>query len=143
MMLFEFNGHDLDHPPQEIVEFVQRLISQYTQDGRFAGDNERRSEQRFPIALPVMVRPIGDDLQSAGEPFMAVTKDISTRGIGLLHYEPISSKFLAIRLTDRDGLKLTGAIEVLRCRPVGQFFEVGGKFVTKLYDGLERMLKDH
>jgi hypothetical protein len=85
MMLFEFNGPDLDHPPQEIVEFVQRLIAQYT----------------------------------------------------------ISSKFLAIRLTDRDGLKLTGAIEVLRCRPVGQFFEVGGKFVTKLYDGLERLLKDH
>lgn len=139
MVLFQFNACDLDHPPQEIVEFVERLIGQYKQDDRFCGANERRSEQRHPIAVPIIARPVGEDLQSAGEPFVAVTKDISTRGVALLHHEPIDSKYMAVRLTDRDGRKLTGAIEVLRCRQVGQFFEVGGKFVTKLYDRLERI----
>lgn len=141
MILFEFSAQRLEHPPQEIREFMRRLIVQHGQADELCGGKERRSEKRFRITVPVLAKPIGEDLQSAGEPFVAVTKDISTRGLAFLHYEAIESKFLVVRLTDLGGRHLTGAIEVLRCRPLDRFFEVGGKFVTKLYNGFDRIAR--
>lgn len=141
MLLFEFNARDLDRPLAEITEFVERFISQHQQDARRVGENERRGEERLRIAVPVITKPIEEDFQTSGETFVAVTKDISTRGIALFHHEEITSKYLAVRLTDRDGKRLTAVLEVLRCSPVGSFYETGGKFVTKLYDGLDRIVK--
>lgn len=138
MLLFDFSVHNLDRPPGEIVAFVRRIIGQYGDEGRFVGENERRGEKRFRIALPVIARPLDEELATAGEAFIAVTKDLSPNGIALYHHDAIASRFMAVRLADRNGCKVTGVVEILRCRPVDHFYEIAGKFVTKIYDALAR-----
>jgi len=59
---------------------------------------------------------------------VAVTRDLSATGLGLLHTKPVKAKYLrvTIPMADKDK-QLT--IGVLRCEPIGRFWDVGGRFV--------------
>lgn len=131
MPTFEFAAQDLEHPVEEIVGFVDHLIAQTLGGDRFLAGHDRRCEKRYRLALSVVARPINEDLEPTGKAFMAVTKDISAHGISLFHREPVESKLLALRLTDQEGQGMTGVMEVLRCRPVDEVFEIAGKFVAR------------
>jgi hypothetical protein len=133
MQVVEFPASKLVHPAEEIADFVYRLAERLTQ---YRGV-ERRSEHRYRVAIPLLAMPLDDELKSAGREFAAVTRDISSRGIAMLHLRPVESPFLAVELTDPDGHKLEAAIEVLRCRKVDHFYEIAGKFVTKMYGSPE------
>ncbi len=129
MLVFQCQGDELVHPPEAIAEFVQRLVSRLT---HYRG-KERRAIRRHRLAIPVLAAPLDDDLQPAGDSFAAVTRDISARGLALYHSRPLESPYLAVELADHDGQKLEAALEVLRCEPVDSFYEIAGKFVTKVY----------
>lgn len=129
MKVFEFQASKLIHPPEEIAEFVLRLVSRLT---HYEGV-ERRSQGRHRIAIPLLAMPLDDQLFPVGEGFAAVTRDISSCGIALFHQRWVNSPFLAVELVDPDGQKLEAAVEVLRCQRVNEFYEIAGKFVTKIY----------
>ncbi len=129
MLVFQCPSSDLVHPPEEIAEFVQRLVSRLV---HYRG-KERRTARRHRVAIPVLAVPLDDDLQPAGDSFAAVTRDISSRGLALYHNRAVESPYLAVELADHEGQKLEAAVEVLRCEPVDSFYEIGGKFVTKVY----------
>ncbi len=129
MLIYQCQAQDLVHPPAEIAEFVQRLVSRLV---HYRG-KERRAIRRHRLAIPVLAVPLDDDLQPAGDSFAAVTRDISTRGLAIYHNRPLECHYLAVELTDHEGRKLEAAVEVLRCEPVESFFEIAGKFVTKVY----------
>ena len=78
--------------------------------------------------------PLGDDLQPAGEPFMAMTKDISHASITIIHTEAVTAPMMAVKMTDLGGSVLHSAVEVLRCSPVDRYFEIVGRYVTKIYE---------
>ncbi len=116
-------------PPAELVSFVERQV----RNARTYAGVERRSDKRYMMAIPVLVQPVDEQSNAVGVPFAAVTRDISPRGIGLAHTEPIVHGLLALRMT-LAGEEVNLVAEVQWCRALGPFYYVGAKFVSKLED---------
>ena len=111
---------------QELIAlFVEDLAREYFADGP-----DRRSEPRYRMTLPVQVQPLDDQMQPVGDVFRAVTRDISAHGIGLVCQDPTAARHLMLQLQTPMHDHITVAIEVLRCQPVGFYYDIGGRFVT-------------
>lgn len=126
--LFAFGPQSLARPPQAIAAFVERLI----RHSKYYDGPDSRSEPRYAVRMPVAAVPVDDDLQKIGEPFVAVSRDLSGRGIAIYHTRRISQRYLALELSTPSEEKLHVLLQVLRCRPVGLFYEIAGKFVSKI-----------
>ena len=116
-----------DSPPTELVQFVESVAK---------GSAEHRIEQRqFPrykLTCEVWVQPVNNRFEPLGDAFVAVSRDISAAGIGFVHSKAIRDKYLWLRLVAPGGKRMNVIVEVVRCRPLGVFYEVGSKFVAKL-----------
>jgi hypothetical protein len=77
------------------------------------------------VAVPI------DDQEKPGEAFAAITRDISSKGISIYHTRPVHERYLAIQWNVEEGEQLRVLVNVVRCRPVGRFYEIGGMFITK------------
>ena len=113
------------HPPKAITAFVDQLTS------GIIPRRERGKEPRFTIAVIVEAQPVDDDFKPSGEAFKAVTRDISSKGVGITHNRSVRAKFLALQLTSPTGERLQTAVEIVRCQQVGSIYDIGGKFVTE------------
>jgi hypothetical protein len=133
-MRFNFETRTLIHPPAEVAGFVDGLIRQMIEKGQYLNAPDRRAETRHTVAIQVSAMPLGSDLQPIGDPFIATTKDISNASLTLIHFEALTAPLLAIQLKDLGGSVLNSAVEVIRCQPVGPYFEIVGRYVTKIYD---------
>lgn len=131
MSLFTLKAGETLDPPEEILAFVEQILNSQYEEPTPA--NERRTERRFRVTLPVSAVPIDASLRPIGETFTAVSRNISTRGIALLYTRHVEAQFLALRIKLKDQDPVQAAMEVLRCRRVGPFFEIAGKFVAKIY----------
>ncbi|WP_146520207.1 hypothetical protein [Stieleria varia] len=47
---------------------------------------------------PIMLQPLADDLQPAGEPIQALSRDVTISGIGWISTVPVSDQYLSIDL---------------------------------------------
>ncbi len=112
-------------PAPHILELIQTIARQ---SARYS----RRAEKRYTVTLPVVAVPLDDAGQPAGEPFEAVTRDVSNRGIALIHTAPVQASYLGLDLMDHQGHKLNAILQVLRCRRVGAYYEIAGQFVAKI-----------
>jgi len=117
----------INAPPAQLVEFVERLVRETV----LARVEERR-EPRHKIAIEVLAQPLDPDFQPTSEPFKAMSRDISAGGLGLVHTRSISDKHLLVKLEVPSGSRMTLVMEVLRCRPMGLFYDIGGRFVARL-----------
>ena len=135
-MLFTFTSKKLVHPPSDLKKFVDDLIKRLTDEGLYYQGPDRRREPRHAIAIEVNVIPLDAELQAAGCDFVATTRDISSGGISLIHTESTDCPFLAVEIAIPGERPFQAAVEVLRCSPVGPYFEIAGKFVTKFYKPL-------
>src|SRR5690242_6314169 len=88
----EFDRKSVSPPADEMVRFVESLIANAKP---YAGA-EQRSERRRSVMLEVLAIPVDQKLGRCGEPFMALTRDISGSGICLYHTARPGSDFLAI-----------------------------------------------
>lgn len=118
MTTYVANGEDIEL-------LVQRLAMESGAD--------RRDECRFTGSLTIELQTLHDStLEPAGPVMRAIARDISRSGIAIMHAEPVSSKFLAVRILapgDDDATHLI--LEVSRCRPVGDFFDIAGTFLSR------------
>ncbi len=114
-------------PPGELVSFVERQI----RNARPYTGAERRSDERYLMAIPVFVQPVDEQANAVGVPFTAVTRDISPRAIGLVHTEPIDHELLALQMSLADE-EVNLVADVDWCRALGPFYYVGAKFISKL-----------
>lgn len=105
-----------------IATLVRGLIDEAQKD--FVVD--RRRERRVPLSIPLTVTPVGNAIRRSGE-FIAVTRDISTRGVSFFHTDPADDHYLCIRSGES---QIKVVIEVLRCRKVGPLWEIAGKFLA-------------
>src|SRR5207253_10156176 len=117
-----------------IADFVEELIAGLIERGRYFVDPDRRAETRHAIAIQVSVMPLGNDVQPVSEPFIATTKDISHASITIVHFERVTAPMLAIKSTDLSGSVLHSAVDVIRCQSVGPYFEIVGRYITKIYE---------
>jgi hypothetical protein len=83
------------------------------------------------MVVPVLAQPVDEEFNAIGDPFAIVTRDISSKGVGVVHLRPIAHRFLALqmRLGDED---VNLVAEISWCRPLGPFYYAGGSFVSKL-----------
>jgi hypothetical protein len=128
-----FDGLDrnrLVHPPDTIASFVRLIVARRHYKGE-----EKRIRARHSLALPIIVQPMETDLRAAGSAFRALTRDLSTEGIGFVHTTPIKSPFVAVEIEmpgDADHPKMQVLVEILRCQTIHErLFHIGGKFVLR------------
>lgn len=126
--VFEFEPEQLLRPPAAIAMFVRRIV----RGAEFYVGPEQRTEPRYAVNLPVAAVPLDESLKKTGEVFIGFTRDISSGGIAMYHTRRISEKYLAVEIKATSGDKLRVLVEVLRCFPVGLFYEIAGKFVSRL-----------
>jgi hypothetical protein len=94
-------------------------------------DYEARAYPRTKLTSEIVVRPTNGLGSVFGTPFNAVTVDISPSGIGFLHTAAVPDKYLAI-LLGTNGRRKFVLVEVVRCRAVGNFYEIGAQFIRPL-----------
>ena len=112
-------------------------LRRLTEEGLYYQGPDHRRESRHAVAIDVNAIPLDADLQAAGSDFVATTRDISSGGISLIHPERIGCPFLAVEIAVPGERPFQAAVEALRCPPVGPYFEIAGKFVTKFYKEME------
>ena len=118
------NSNQIVCSTDEISQFIDSI------DGKvqsFEGV-ERRSWRRYVVAIPTLVFRLDDQDKTCGAPMRAVTRDISVGGISIIHSEPIQDERLKLRLFSPSGKTIQAFVDVRRCQPMGNYFEIAGEF---------------
>lgn len=108
------------------ADFIKRLVASAKQ---YQGAN-RRAEPRHTLGVAVRVAAVDEAHKIIGTDFVAVTRDVSARGVSLYHTQPVTDKLLALEFELPGGEKRQLLLDVLRCRPVGPLFEIAGQFIA-------------
>jgi hypothetical protein len=106
----------------EFVSAVER------NEGR---DDERRTEKRKPVVVDVIAVPLDENRQPCGEPFLALTRNISRGGIAILHSERVTAPYLLLRIETGRHKAIQTVVQVVRTRSFYQFTEISGRFELK------------
>ncbi len=131
MALVKFDPTMLLHTRDELVQFVQRVI----QGAPMYAGPERRMDPRWLVVMPLPAVRLDGRLQPCGEPFVAISRDVSTTGMGLFHSQGVPLKsLLAVELRTPEGEVMQAVLEVLHCRPDSGEFAIGGAFLAKVYE---------
>jgi hypothetical protein len=121
-----FDRTRLVQPPQAIAA----LLEQMKAEGQGLGD--RRQAARRWMVTHVAAVAVNANYDPVGEPFMAVTRNISTRGLALIHTRTVESGMLVVELLAHAVPAIQLIMRVARCRALGRFYEIAGPFVVRL-----------
>jgi len=114
-------------PSSLLVAFAKRQV----RNAKLYAGPERRSEPRDLVVMPVVVQPVDEQLCPLGEPLAMVTRDLSPKGVGLIHEQRLPHDRIAIRLlVQADEVILVGAVRWRK--PLGPFYLCGCEIVDKL-----------
>jgi len=58
----------------------------------------RRNNPRTTRSISVSIQPLDDDFQPKGQMFWVVSRDVSTKGMGLICHEPIQCEHVRVGL---------------------------------------------
>ena len=127
----ELKEHVLSLVPRKKIDWLIERLSQLLPACSIAyTDHEKRSEKRFVVATEVAITPLDQNFQPMEAPFMAVTRDLTNHGIGLLLPRAVDAPFLAVEFTSGIVGDVQLVSKVLRCKRQGNYYDVGGTFVT-------------
>ena len=118
------------HPPEAVVKFIKRLLSEY----RDYDGPERRTETRSCVAIPVTIQFLDDEYQPLNKPIATITHNLSGGGIGLLHDEPMPCNFIQVHLTLKSGETMNLIASIRHCTQKGDHYQIGARFVVKWDD---------
>jgi hypothetical protein len=113
----------LPSPSEALIEYVRQRAATK------AGWRETRRSKRYAAMLEVVVVPLNEHYGPSGLPFLAVTRDVSTDGLCLLHTLPTPTSALFIEIERPNETALDVVLNVRRNRRVGPFFEIAGDFI--------------
>jgi hypothetical protein len=121
-----FRSRNTSVPRREL----NRLLTYFSES--FPLVAEKRTQKRYPMALPVIAVPLGNDFRVMGAAKQLTTINVSSGGASLLDIEPCKSMFLALDFS-LVGLSSAKAVfEVLRVRPTFSAYEVSGRLVARI-----------
>jgi hypothetical protein len=127
LTMIAFDQARLAEPPLDLQTFAERLSELEEHD-----PTGKRESQRFQMTTLVPAVLIDEQLEPLGEPFMVMTRNISTSGIALVHTAPINHGRVAIELTGASGERIQLALQILRCRELDKFYEMGCRYLRRL-----------
>ncbi len=125
--MINFLAADLDQPTPKMVQFVNALV-----EADAGSDSDQRSRQRFHMASAVPALCLNEDDIPVGEAFLIMTRNISTNGISLVHTDPIETRKLAIQLVGASDETIQLILEVVRCRPIDEYYDIGGRLLGRV-----------
>ncbi len=109
-----------------------RLIQELT-----TGDqphDSRRRHRREPKSISLRIQPLDLDYRPDGEPFWAVSRDISHKGLGFVNPEPVVHEFVRIGLFEQE---IAVIAKVCHSTSIGvkyPLFLVGVQFLDMYFD---------
>jgi hypothetical protein len=121
-----FSMHDVLTSPEEISNFVTDL----TADVRNSHSPERRTEPLYAVMVPVFATPFDASGHRIGEPFRAVTRDVSAIGGAILHTAHVPAQYLLLEFNLPGGREFRVVLEILRVRAIGPLWELIGRFAA-------------
>jgi hypothetical protein len=124
-------GQDADRKTESVHEAVGAVLAA-THPGKV---DERRLDDRETMSFTMCVLPLDSDFQPDGTPFVAVARDISTGGMSFSHTGPLSSPYLAVRMTLVGVQHICLVVDRRHTSRVGPMFITGGAFVCRLEEG--------
>ncbi len=97
---------------------------------------EKRQTKRFPYPFLVELTPVGDDdTTPVGAPMTVVGKDLSERGIGFFHQQPLPYRRVQATVEDMTGQRIEVLVDLAWCRFKKQgWYESGGRFLHVAVD---------
>ena len=123
----KFGRRDLLQVPETIADFIAKWFCEKAYQGP-----EKRGIRRYPVTTPVVAMPIDASFEPVGDPFMAMSRNVSGTGMAVISTRAVTTEFLAVELSTGQGERMQLVMHVLRCRPTGRFYEIGGVFLTKV-----------
>jgi CheY-like chemotaxis protein len=121
-------AHDtLSEPPQAMLNFLERNFEEPGAGG------DRRKTDRVSLLATVVAVPVTKQFEPCGEAFKAAARDVSQGGMSMLHTRAISSEYVALRwqsLASKNSF-IKVVMQLIRCRPMGPFYELAGQFVMR------------
>jgi len=118
----EFSMVEPDHsrliaPPEALLKFV-RGLPECSEAGA-----EHRKSARIPTNLEVVCVPLNGDEEPCGDPFVAVSRNISAGGLALVHARRILTKLLSVWLHPGEAQTLHFVVKIIHCRGLGPYVE--------------------
>jgi len=111
-----------DPPFEDVNELIRELTAAQK-------DSSRRGTDRQPHSLSLMVQPLDLDFQPVGDPFRALSRDISDSGVGFLNLEAVPYEFVRVSLVDFNASMVA---RVRHCSSLGKdhpLYLVGLEFI--------------
>jgi hypothetical protein len=92
---------------------------------------ERRSVQRFPLARLIRLTPVGPDgVTPLSGSLVVVGKDVSERGLGFFHLEPLPHRRMIASLETHNGDWIGFLLDISWCRFTHHgWYDSGGRFL--------------
>jgi hypothetical protein len=134
MAILPFSRADNGQTKQHLADALDRMIARLVDQGLYYRGPDRRTDERHSVSLSAKVVPLDEHLNPIGPAVLATTRDVSSSGISIIHSDPFEGdcRFVAIELQEADGVNIRATVEVLRNGPSGPYFEIAGRFVTKV-----------
>ena len=115
----------------QISEFMKQVEAIYLLEYAKTIGVERRNSKRMPITMPVCVTELDEHFQPTDYQHHAVTRDISTTGVGLVTTNPIGRKVVELTFQPYQGQSFSTIAETIYCNEHGYYFQVGFQFVAE------------
>lgn len=110
-------------PASDAVKFVAKLSLEISKA------DERRAERRVPIAVPISIQPLNENLSPTGDDISGITRDMSRSGIGVFHSAPVDSEFVQVVATSTTGDVVSAVGRMIYSNKVGPFNLSGIEFL--------------
>ena len=62
---------------------------------------ERRNDARTPRSVSLEIQPLNMDFQPDGESFYALSRDVSSNGLGFVNSDPLSHEYIRIGMPEQ------------------------------------------
>ena len=137
-MSIAHSSHDVMAPTVLISasqEAVREVVWNLLTHSQVRGPaQERRLHQRFPYAELVTILPAGSDgTPLEAEPMTVVAKQLSERGMGFFHSEPIPYRRVVVTFESPDGEAVSLLTDLNWCRFIRRgWYESGGRFLYRV-----------
>ena len=109
--------------------FVELIETVYMFDCPQNFGTERRAVKRMNVTMPVRMTPLDNDFKPLSYEYHAITRDLSTKGVGLVTTNPVGHDFVLLTLEPYQSKSFDVIARVAHCNGYGYYFRVGCEFV--------------
>jgi hypothetical protein len=114
--------------PKHIHSFVNEIESMYLLDTPRKIGTERRTVERLAVTMPVRITPLDDQLKPLSYELNAITRDLSSKGVGLVSTSPIAREYVLLTFQPFQGNSFDVVAKVIYCNDLGYYFQIGCEF---------------